>query len=62
MTENNHSCDVLVIGGGLAGLCAAISASDCGASVILVNKGITGEADHPQSQLAFWQHHSGMVI
>ena len=44
MTENNHSCDVLVIGGGLAGLCAAISASDCGASVILVNKGITGEA------------------
>ena len=44
MTENNHSCDVLVIGGGLAGLCAAISASDRGASVILVNKGVTGEA------------------
>lgn len=44
MTEINHSCDVLVIGGGLAGLCAAITASEQGASVTLVNKGVTGKA------------------
>ena len=39
--EKEH-CDVLVIGGGIAALCAAISARDSGASVTLLNKGITG--------------------
>ena len=38
------SADVVVVGGGLAALSAAISASDAGASVVLVNKGVTGQA------------------
>ena len=33
-----------MIGGGIAALSAAISAADYGASVLLVNKGITGES------------------
>ena len=41
--EKEH-CDVLVIGGGIAALCAAISARDSGASVTLLNKGITGQS------------------
>lgn len=35
-------CDVIVVGGGLAAMSAAISAADAGCSVVLVNKGITG--------------------
>ena len=42
--DDQASCDVLVIGGGLAALAAAISAADTGASVMLVNKGITGQS------------------
>lgn len=39
MTANGRaSCDVLVIGGGGAGLAAAIEAKSCGASVILLEK------------------------
>jgi succinate dehydrogenase/fumarate reductase flavoprotein subunit len=37
-------CDVLVVGGGLAALSSAISAADSGATVLLVNKGITGKS------------------
>ena len=37
-------CDVLVVGGGLAALAAAISAVDNGADVLLVNKGISGKS------------------
>jgi len=37
-------CDVLVVGGGLAALSAAISAVDNGATVLLVNKGISGKS------------------
>ena len=37
-------CDVLVVGGGLAALAAAISAVDNGANVLLVNKGISGKS------------------
>lgn len=33
------ACDVLVVGGGNAGLCAAIEAADRGAKVILIEKG-----------------------
>lgn len=36
MTAREQSVDVLVVGGGVAGLCAAIAAHDQGASVILV--------------------------
>ena len=35
---------MLVVGGGLAALSAAISAADSGATVLLVNKGITGKS------------------
>ena len=41
MTDQNTS-DVLVIGGGLAAICAAISAAETGAAVIVANKGSTG--------------------
>ena len=44
MTIEKEHCDVLVIGGGIAALCAAISARDSGASVTLLNKGITGQS------------------
>lgn len=37
-SENNSTCDVLVIGGGGAGLAAAIEAKDQGARVILIEK------------------------
>ena len=37
-------CDVVVVGGGLAALSAAISAVDNGAIVLLVNKGISGKS------------------
>ena len=37
-----NTTDVLVIGGGLAAICAAIAAAQTGAAVIVVNKGITG--------------------
>ena len=44
MAIEKEQCDVLVIGGGIAALCAAISARDSGASVTLLNKGITGQS------------------
>ena len=37
-------CDVVVVGGGLAALSTAISALDNGATVLLVNKGLTGKS------------------
>jgi succinate dehydrogenase / fumarate reductase flavoprotein subunit len=43
MTTQNTS-DVLVIGGGLAAICAAIAAAETGAAVIVANKGITGRS------------------
>jgi len=42
--KSNFYCDVLVVGGGLAALSAAISAADNGATVLLINKGITGNS------------------
>ena len=46
MSSNKFSfhCDVVVVGGGLAALSAAISAVDNGATVLLVNKGISGKS------------------
>jgi predicted Rossmann fold flavoprotein len=38
MPENNIQCDVLVIGGGPAGMMAAVAASQNGAKVVLVEK------------------------
>ena len=42
--KSDFYCDVVVVGGGLAALSAAISAVDNGATVLLVNKGITGKS------------------
>lgn len=41
-TRVAKKCDVLVIGGGMAGLFAAVKAHDAGASVLLVSKGRVG--------------------
>src|SRR6266516_3051329 len=48
MTENmkkqsTHLCDVLIIGGGSAGLRAAIEAHDAGAHVLIISKSRKGE-------------------
>src|ERR687897_3713546 len=48
MAENkknitNHSCDVLIIGGGSAGLRAAIEAHDTGAHVLIISKSRKGD-------------------
>jgi len=43
MADRNTS-DILVIGGGLAAICASISAAETGAAVIVANKGITGSS------------------
>ena len=40
--QTEYSCDVLVIGGGYAGLHAAVTAARAGASVVLVDKGMPG--------------------
>ncbi|WP_282037828.1 FAD-binding protein [Saccharicrinis aurantiacus] len=42
--SKQHSCDVLVIGGGMAGLFAAIKAHDAGAKVLFVSKGRLGSS------------------
>lgn len=41
-TETDFTCDVLVVGGGFAGLNAAVAAKEAGRSVILVDKGRPG--------------------
>lgn len=40
--KTEYSCDVLVIGGGFAGLSAAAAASDAGQSVVMIDKGRPG--------------------
>jgi glycine/D-amino acid oxidase-like deaminating enzyme len=39
--ENDVSCDVLVLGGGIAGCWAAIGAAREGAKVVMVEKSVT---------------------
>jgi succinate dehydrogenase / fumarate reductase flavoprotein subunit len=41
--QSNRSCDVLIIGGGSAGLRAAIEAHDAGANVIIISKSTKGD-------------------
>ena len=42
-TGSKRSCDVLIIGGGSAGLRAAIEAHDTGANVLIISKGKRGD-------------------
>ena len=44
MTDAENEADVLVIGGGMAGLFAAVKAHDAGAKVMLVSKGRLGSS------------------
>ena len=43
-SRKNHEADVLVIGGGMAGLFAAVKAHDAGVRVIMVSKGRLGSS------------------
>ena len=43
LEENFTETDVLIIGGGIAGIRAAIEASHRGATVVLANKGYLGQ-------------------
>ncbi|MFL6358334.1 MAG: FAD-binding protein, partial [Nitrososphaeraceae archaeon] len=47
--QSNYSCDVLIIGGGSAGLRAAIEAHDAGANVLIISKSKKGD---PHTTLA----------
>src|ERR671915_16851 len=47
--QSNYSCDVLIIGGGSAGLRAAIEAHDAGANVIIISRSKRGD---PHTTLA----------
>src|SRR5918992_393379 len=47
--QSNYSCDVLIIGGGSAGLRAAIGAHDVGANVIIISRSKRGD---PHTTLA----------
>lgn len=42
--ERTMTCDVLVIGGGIAACFAAVKAREAGASVIMVDKGYVGRS------------------
>ena len=44
ITNTDHSTDVLVIGGGMAGLFAAVKAHDAGAATMIVSKGRLGSS------------------
>ena len=52
--ENEMSCDVLIIGGGIAGCWAAIGASRKGAKVIMVEKGATKTSGCGGSGVDHW--------
>ncbi|MDY7035362.1 MAG: FAD-dependent oxidoreductase, partial [Thermodesulfobacteriota bacterium] len=53
LSENRISTDVLVIGAGLAGIMAAIEASDSGSEVIIISKGPFG-SDGAATWMAGW--------
>ncbi|MFL6430936.1 MAG: FAD-binding protein [Nitrososphaeraceae archaeon] len=49
MMKSNYTCDVLIIGGGSAGLRAAIEAHDAGANVLIIS---TSKKGDPHTTLA----------
>jgi len=52
--ENEFGCDVLVLGGGIAGCWAAIAAARKGAKVIMVEKGVTRTSGAGGSGVDHW--------
>ena len=52
--ENEVVCDVLVLGGGIAGCWAAIGAAREGAKVVLVEKGATASSGAGGSGVDHW--------
>src|ERR1035437_4896442 len=53
--ENEVSCDVLVLGGGIAGCWAAIGAARTGARVVLVDKGAVKTSGAGGSGVDHWR-------
>src|SRR6056297_3252341 len=53
--EEHHEGDVLVLGGGIAGCMAAISAAEKGASVVLVEKGAVKRSGAGGSGCDHWE-------
>ncbi|MEE0740839.1 MAG: FAD-dependent oxidoreductase [Emergencia sp.] len=53
--EEHYDCDVLVLGGGLAGCFAAIAAARKGKSVILMEKGTTARAGSAGTGFDHWE-------
>lgn len=53
--EETHECDVLVLGGGMAGCFAAIAAARDGKKVILVEKGATCRSGAAGSGVDHWE-------
>ena len=54
-SEKEYKCDILVLGGGVAGCWAAISAKAKGADVILVEKGATIRSGASGSACDHWE-------
>src|SRR5512135_3692139 len=52
--ENEVACDVLVLGGGIAGCWAAIAAARKGAKVVLVDKSVTRTSGAGGSGVDHW--------
>ena len=52
--ENEVSCDVIVLGGGIAGCWAAIGAARKGAKVVMVEKGVTRTSGAGGSGVDHW--------
>ena len=46
MQEHSHNADLLIVGGGVAGLNAALSAAEKGASVIIMDKAVIERSGH----------------
>ena len=64
-TEKNINADVLVIGGGIAGIFAAIKAREQGADVILTDKsyiGKTSGAHFSEGDIIFFRENRGHII
>lgn len=65
LTDQNYNCDVLVIGGGMAGLFAAVKSHDVGAKTIMVSKGrlgASGQTPFAKGIFEFDEKESGYTL